>query len=96
MAKKLWSHEVDEHETIVSEFLPKGLFERSSEDIADGLKKAVHERYEIEGLDTSGEYRSAMSMLNFYINRAGKNITPEDRKRLENAKSALQRSYGKA
>ena len=96
MAKKLWSHEVGEHESVAAEFLPKGLFEKSGKDIAEGLKKAIHERYEIEGLDASGEHRSAMSMLDFYINRAGKNLSPEDRERLENAKSQLQQLYGKA
>jgi len=40
-------------------------------------------------------FRSAMSMLTFYINRAGKNL-PEQRKRiLEKAKDELRRLYGK-
>jgi hypothetical protein len=41
-------------------------------------------------------YRSAMSMLNFYINRAGRNL-PDTRKRvLERAKDELRRLYGKS
>lgn len=44
----------------------------------------------------AGPYRSAMSMLAFYINRAGNNL-PEDRRRvLEAAKAELRRLYGKA
>ena len=40
-------------------------------------------------------FRSAMSMLTFYINRAGKNI-PESRKKiLEKAKDELRRLYGR-
>jgi hypothetical protein len=43
----------------------------------------------------SSPFRSAMSMLVFYINRAGKNL-PEDRKQLlENAKLELRKLYGK-
>jgi len=94
--KDLWSDKVDEHETIAADFLPKGLFTQSAQDIAEGLKKAVHERYEIEKLDPSGEYRSAMGMLDFYINRAGKNLTQEDRARLDKAKNVLRELYGRA
>ncbi len=40
-------------------------------------------------------YQSAMSMLNFYINRAGKNL-PEDQKEiLQQAKTELRRLYGR-
>jgi len=43
----------------------------------------------------AGPFRSAMSMLTFYINRAGKNL-PEQRKRiLEKAKDELRRLYGR-
>ncbi len=43
----------------------------------------------------AGSFRSAMSMLTFYINRAGKNL-PERRKRiLEKAKDELRRLYGR-
>jgi hypothetical protein len=53
-----------------------------------------------ESADTStrrkvGPFRSAMSMLSFYINRAGRNL-PESRKRiLEQAKNELRRLYGR-
>lgn len=36
-------------------------------------------------------YQSAMSMLNFYINRAGKNLKPERKRILEQAKTELQK-----
>ncbi len=39
-------------------------------------------------------FRSAMSMLNFYINRAGKNLDPEQKKVLERAKVELRRMFG--
>ncbi len=40
-------------------------------------------------------FRSAMSMLTFYINRAGKNLPERRRKILEKAKDELRRLYGK-
>ena len=41
-------------------------------------------------------YRSAMSMLTFYINRAGKNLPSADHRRLEAAKDALRELFGRA
>jgi len=43
----------------------------------------------------SEPFRSAMSMLNFYINRAGKKLTAERRRCLEAAKDELRALYGK-
>jgi hypothetical protein len=40
-------------------------------------------------------FRSAMSMLVFYINRAGKNLDAEQRQFLEQAKEELRKLYGK-
>lgn len=40
-------------------------------------------------------FRSAMSMLNFYINRAGAKLDPEQRERLEKAKDELRALYGR-
>jgi hypothetical protein len=41
-------------------------------------------------------FRSAMSMLVFYINRAGKNLDRDQRRILESAKDELRRLYGKS
>jgi len=43
----------------------------------------------------STPYRSAMSMLTFYINRAGHNLPASRRRILENAKLELRRFYGR-
>jgi uncharacterized protein DUF3175 len=43
----------------------------------------------------SSPFRSAMSMLVFYINRAGKNLDPEQRAILEVAKTELRKLYGR-
>ena len=40
-------------------------------------------------------YRSALSMLVFYINRAGKNLPASRRRTLERAKSELRRQFGR-
>jgi len=40
-------------------------------------------------------YRSALSMLVFYINRAGKNLPARRRRTLEKAKAELRRQFGR-
>jgi hypothetical protein len=44
----------------------------------------------------SSPYRSAMSMLTFYINRAGPALPNRQRERLEKAKDELRKLYGRA
>jgi len=41
-------------------------------------------------------YRSALSMLTFYLNRAGKNLPATRRKTLQRAKDELRRQFGRA
>jgi hypothetical protein len=41
-------------------------------------------------------YQSAMSMLNFYINRAGKNLPQRQKQILEHAKDELRDAFGRA
>ena len=60
---------------------PEGFFEQSAEMIAKGLKKASDSRAQ------------AMDRLNFYINRAGDNLTGERRAILEHAKQLLEKLY---
>jgi hypothetical protein len=43
----------------------------------------------------AGPFQSAMSMLNFYINRAGRNLPAEQRRTLERAKVELRKLYGR-
>jgi hypothetical protein len=57
---------------------------RSLKDSADKSKRRKAE-----------PYRSAMSMLVFYINRAGRNLPKAQRKVLEQAKDELRRLYGR-
>src|SRR5712671_4735793 len=43
----------------------------------------------------SDPYRSAMSMLTFYLNRAGKNLPAARRKTLQRAKAELRKQFGR-
>ncbi len=43
----------------------------------------------------SSPYRSAMSMLTFYLNRAGKDLDEKQRKVLESAKDELREAFGR-
>lgn len=61
---------------------PTGFFTKPASEIARGLKAA------------SKDYAQASRRLNFYINRGGKNLTADDRSRLESAKVALRKAYG--
>jgi hypothetical protein len=41
-------------------------------------------------------FRSALSMLTFYINRAGKNLPAARRKTLQRAKDELRKQFGRS
>ncbi len=88
MSKK-WVKHVQE--TSFAMDIPAGLFTRSPRQIALGLKQAVLNSNRTKGT----KFQSAMSMLNFYINRAGKNLSPEDRERLEKAKIELRKAFNR-
>ena len=60
--------------------------------IARSLKRSA----ELSHRRKSDPYRSAMSMLTFYINRAGKNLPAARKKTLEAAKGELRKAFGKA
>lgn len=60
--------------------------------IAKSLKKSA-EGSERKKARTS--YQSAMSMLNFYINRAGRNLNKERKELLEQAKDELRKVFGR-
>ncbi len=88
--KNRWSQHVTETSDALS--LEPEVFKHDDPvDIAQSLKESA----EASTRRKSGPFRSAMSMLTFYINRAGKNL-PESRKRiLEKAKNELRRLYGR-
>jgi len=88
---KYWSQRVTEKSNALD--LESGVFTWSSpRAIARSLKRSA----ELSTQRKAGAYQSAMSMLNFYINRAGRNLSPKRRRILERAKSELRITFGRA
>jgi hypothetical protein len=65
--------------------------QRSASAIAGSLKRSAERSHRRK----SSPYRSAMSMLVFYINRAGNNLSASRRQVLENTKGELRKAFGK-
>ena len=84
-----WSQDVTETSDAMT--LEDGVFTGTSSQIARSLKRSS----ERSRRRKSSPFRSAMSMLNFYINRAGAKLSASRRKRLEGAKDALRRLFHK-
>ena len=87
---RYWSHNVMEHSDALD--LEDGVFKKSSpKAIAESLKRSAEESKRRKGTP----FQSAMSMLNFYINRGGKNLSEPQRVRLEKAKEELRKAFGR-
>jgi hypothetical protein len=72
--------------------LDKGVFTRkSAHDIAKSLKRSAEHSHARK----SPRLKSALSMLTFYINRAGSGLSATRRKTLEAAKGELRKLFGK-
>ncbi|HTR56236.1 MAG TPA: DUF3175 domain-containing protein [Kofleriaceae bacterium] len=69
--------------------LEPDVFKLSPRAIAASLKRSAEASHRRK----SSPFRSAMSMLVFYENRAGKNLSAADRTRLERAKDELRRAF---
>jgi hypothetical protein len=85
-----WSQHVTETSDALD--LKGGVFTlRDPKKIAASLKRSA----ERSKRRKTNPYRSALSMLTFYINRAGKNLPASRRKVLDRAKDALKAQFGK-
>ena len=85
-----WSRRVTERSDALD--LEDGVFTwDDSKKIARSLKRSAME----SDRRKAPPFRSAMSMLNFYINRAGTNLPPERRRILEEAKNELRVLFGR-
>ena len=83
-----WSGEVTKHSNALD--LDKDVFKQNSpKRIARSLERSADE----SDRKKSDSYRSAMSMLSFYINRAGKNLPASQKKILEKAKEILRQDH---
>jgi hypothetical protein len=85
-----WSQHVTETSDALD--LEGGVFKKGS---ARAIAQSLKESAEHSSRRKADPYRSAMSMLTFYINRAGHNLTDAERKRLENAKDELRTLFGR-
>jgi hypothetical protein len=85
-----WSQRVTEHSDALD--LEAGVFTLADpRRIAASLKESADRSIRRK----TDPFRSAMSMLNFYINRAGRNLPEEQRVRLERAKDELRELFNK-
>jgi Protein of unknown function (DUF3175) len=86
--KGKWSRNVTEHSSALD--LEGGVFKKKDpKKIAQSLKRSA----EHSKRKKSGPYQSAMSMLNFYINRAGEGLSKKQKEPLEKAKGELRKLF---
>ena len=89
-ARRRWSREVTERSDALD--LRAGVFTwKDPKRIAASLKRSA----ESSERRKSDPFRSALSMLTFYINRAGKNLPAARRRVLMRAKDELRRWFGR-
>jgi len=89
-ASKRWSQRVTRESDALD--LKRGVFTLTDpKKIAASLKRSAVR----SSRRKTGAYRSALSMLTFYINRAGKTLPKTQRDRLERAKAELKHQFGK-
>jgi hypothetical protein len=90
MTSKKWSQEVTEGSDSLD--LESDVFTwKDPKAIAKSLKESA----EASKRRKSSPLRSAMSMLTFYINRAGENLDPQQKRVLEQAKDELRIAFGR-
>ena len=89
-SRRQWSAEVTETSDALD--LEDNIFKsRGARRIAASLKHSAEQSHRRK----ARPFQSAMSMLNFYINRAGRNLPASRKKVLEAAKSELRRLFGR-
>ena len=88
--RRRWSQRVTDTSDALT--LEEGVFKKPTpKAIASSLKRSAEHSHRRK----ADPYRSAMSMLTFYINRAGKGLSKARRSRLEKAKDELRALYGR-
>ena len=85
-----WSAKVTKHSNALD--LDRDVFKgKDPRNIALSLKRSAQRSKRRKGTP----YQSAMSMLNFYMNRAGKNLPKSQKRVLEHAKDELRDVFGR-
>lgn len=88
--RRKWSAKVTDESNAMD--LKKGIFKsKDPEKIAASLKHSAEE----SDRRKASPFQSAMSMLNFYENRAGKNLSKKEKEPLEKAKKKLRKLFGR-
>ena len=87
---RYWSRRVMEQSNALD--LEKHVFKRNPKEIALSLKRSAERSVRRK----SSPYRSAMSMLSFYENRAGKKLPAARKQVIRRAKDELRKLYGRA
>lgn len=87
---KRWSQHVTETSNAL-DLEPDVFKQRSPGGVAASLRRSALGSKR----RTAPAYQSAMSMLTFYINRAGRGLTASQRRVLERAKDELRRAFGR-
>jgi len=85
-----WSSEVTKHSNALD--LPRGVFQK---DDPAAIARALKRSAEHSKRRKSSPFRSALSMLTFYINRAGKSLSGRRRRILQAAKGKVRALYAK-
>jgi hypothetical protein len=89
-SKKKWSQKVTNDSDAMD--LENGVFtKRSAKEIARSVKQSA----EHSDRRKTSPFQSAMSMLTFYINRAGGKLSKSRRETLEKSKDELRKDFGK-
>jgi hypothetical protein len=91
LKSRRWSGRVTRHSNAL-DLEPKVFKSRSPRQIALSLKRSAESSKRRKGTP----YQSAMSMLNFYINRAGRNLPASQKRVLQRAKGKLRSAFGRS
>jgi hypothetical protein len=89
-AVRRWSAQVTKHSDAL-DLTPRVFTLKDPKQIAASLKRSAQRSRRRK----ADPFRSALSMLAFYINRAGKNLPAARRKVLQRAKDELRRQFGR-
>ncbi|WP_174021954.1 DUF3175 domain-containing protein (plasmid) [Agrobacterium fabrum] len=88
--KKRWSQKVTKESDALD--LEKDVFTKND---ASEIARSVKASAEQSDRRKTNPFRSAMSMLVFYINRAGRTLSDDRKEVLEDAKGELRKEFGK-
>jgi hypothetical protein len=86
-----WSKRVTETSNALN-LEPSVFLRKDAKQVARSLKRSAEQSRRRR----STPYRSAMSMLTFYINRAGKTLSPRRKRKLERAKEELRSLFARS